>query len=71
MTPVRRIAAAAIVAVLGFGVVGFGAGSANAVDTTWGYKVKGNQSLDTTWGFKNKGNNSLDTTWGFKNKGLR
>ena len=54
MTPVRRIAAAAIVAVLGFGVVGFGAGSANAVDTTWGYKVKGGstQSIDTTWGYK-------------------
>ncbi len=36
MTPVRRIASAAIVAVLGFGVVGMGGAPATAVDTTWG-----------------------------------
>ena len=54
MTPVRRIAAAALVAALGLGFVGIGAGPANAVDTTWGYKVKGasTQSIDTTWGYK-------------------
>ncbi len=53
MTPVRRIAAAAIVAVLGFGVVGIGAGPANA-DTTWGGKAKAPTSIDTTWGGKIK-----------------
>ncbi|WP_168218383.1 hypothetical protein [Nocardioides eburneiflavus] len=54
MTPVRRIAAAALVAALGLGFAGIGAAPANAVDTTWGYKVKGGstQSLDTTWGYK-------------------
>ena len=41
MTPVRRIAAAALVAALGFGVVGMGAAPANAgIDTTWGTKIK-------------------------------
>jgi hypothetical protein len=55
MTPVRRIAAAALVAALGLGIAGIGAAPANAVDTTWGYKVKGGsttQSIDTTWGYK-------------------
>ena len=43
MTPVRRIAAAALVAALGFGVVGMGAAPANAgIDTTWGTKIKVN-----------------------------
>jgi hypothetical protein len=52
MTPVRRIAAAALVAALGLGFAGTGAGSANAVDTTWGYKVKAaSQPTDTTWGY--------------------
>ena len=41
MTPVRRIAAAALVAALGFGFVGAAAIPANAgIDTTWGDKVK-------------------------------
>ena len=41
MTPVRRIAAAALVAALGLGVVGMGAAPANAgIDTTWGTKIK-------------------------------
>ena len=41
MTPVRRIAAAALVAALGFGVVGMGAAPANAgIDTTWGTKIR-------------------------------
>ncbi len=53
MTPVRRIAAAALVAALGFGAVGIGAGPANA-DTTWGGKAKGPSSIDTTWGAKIK-----------------
>jgi ABC-type dipeptide/oligopeptide/nickel transport system permease subunit len=54
MTPVRRIAAAALVAALGLGFVGIGAGPANAGDTTWGYKIKdgSSQSIDTTWGYK-------------------
>jgi hypothetical protein len=43
MTPVRRIAAAALVAALGFGVVGVSAGPANAgIDTSWGGKIKAN-----------------------------
>jgi hypothetical protein len=41
MTPVRRIAAAALVAALGFGFVGMGASPANAgIDTSWGAKIK-------------------------------
>ncbi len=40
MTPVRRIAAAALVAALGFGFVGVGATPANALDTSWGAKIK-------------------------------
>ena len=37
MTPVRRIAAAALVAVLGLGVAGVGmAPAADALDITWG-----------------------------------
>jgi hypothetical protein len=41
MTPVRRIAAAALVAALGFGVVSLGAAPANAgIDTSWGTRVK-------------------------------
>ena len=41
MTPVRRIAAAALVAALGFGFVGLGATPAAAgIDTTWGTKTK-------------------------------
>jgi hypothetical protein len=43
MTPVRRIAAAALVATLGLGFVGVSAGPASAAtDTTWGGKVKAN-----------------------------
>ena len=40
MTPVRRIAAAVLVAALGFGAVGLGAAPASAIDTTWGAKIK-------------------------------
>jgi hypothetical protein len=40
MTPVRRIAAATLVAVLGLGVAGIGAAPAQAVDTSWGAKIK-------------------------------
>lgn len=40
MTPVRRIAAAALVAALGFGFVGMGASPAAAIDTSWGAKIK-------------------------------
>jgi len=41
MTPVRRIAAAALVAALGLGFVGMGASPANAsIDTSWGAKIK-------------------------------
>ena len=40
MSPVRRIAAAALVAALGFGAVGLGAAPANAIDITWGTKIK-------------------------------
>jgi hypothetical protein len=41
MTPVRRIAAAALVAALGFGFVGLGAAPANAgIDTSWGAKIR-------------------------------
>ncbi|WP_374454340.1 hypothetical protein [Nocardioides sp.] len=37
MTPVRRIAAAALVAVLGLGIAGAGiAAPASALDITWG-----------------------------------
>ncbi|MDR7255690.1 hypothetical protein J2X46_004704 [Nocardioides sp. BE266] len=36
MTPVRRIAAAALVAVLGLGIAGVGVAPANALDITWG-----------------------------------
>ena len=39
MTPVRRIAAAALVAALGFGFVGMGAAPASAIDTSWGAKI--------------------------------
>jgi hypothetical protein len=42
MTPVRRIAAAALVAALGLGFVGVGVTPASALDTTWGGRVKGN-----------------------------
>lgn len=54
MTPVRRIAAAALVAALGLGFVGIGAGPASAGDTTWGYKTNdgSTQPPDTTWGYK-------------------
>lgn len=40
MTPVRRIAAAALVAALGLGFVGVAATPASALDTTWGGRVK-------------------------------
>lgn len=41
MTVVRRIAAAALVATLGMGVVGIAATPANAgYDTTWGGRIK-------------------------------
>ena len=41
MTPVRRIAAAALVAALGLGFVGLGTSPANAgIDTSWGAKIK-------------------------------
>ncbi|MFC7360366.1 hypothetical protein [Nocardioides astragali] len=40
MTPVRRIAAAALVAALGFGFVGVGASPANSLDTSWGGKIR-------------------------------
>ena len=41
MTPVRRIAAAALVAVLGFGFVAAASVPANAaIDTTWGERIK-------------------------------
>jgi hypothetical protein len=41
MTPVRRIAAAALVAALGLGFVGIGASPANAsIDTSWGAKIR-------------------------------
>jgi hypothetical protein len=36
MSPVRRIAAAALVAVLGFGVAAVGAAPAQAYDYSWG-----------------------------------
>ncbi|GAB3014609.1 hypothetical protein GCM10011376_07620 [Nocardioides flavus (ex Wang et al. 2016)] len=39
MTPVRRIAAAALVAALGLGFVGITSAPANA-DITWGMKIK-------------------------------
>ena len=39
MTPVRRIAAAALVAALGFGFIGSAASPAAARDTTWGDRV--------------------------------
>jgi F0F1-type ATP synthase membrane subunit c/vacuolar-type H+-ATPase subunit K len=39
MTPVRRIAAAALVAVLGVGVAAIGASPAQAYDTSWGAKI--------------------------------
>jgi hypothetical protein len=39
MSPVRRIAAAALVAVLGFGVAAIGAAPAHAGDTSWGRTV--------------------------------
>lgn len=39
MTPVRRIAAAALVAALGFGFVGMGAAPASAGDTSWGTRI--------------------------------
>ncbi|WP_268930480.1 hypothetical protein [Nocardioides potassii] len=41
MTPVRRIAAAALVATLGLGFVGIASAPANA-DFTWGGKVRMN-----------------------------
>lgn len=41
MTPVRRIAAAALVAALGLGFVGVAAVPANAgTDTSWGTRIK-------------------------------
>ncbi|MFC0223086.1 MULTISPECIES: hypothetical protein [Nocardioides] len=39
MTPVRRIAAAVLVAALGTGIVGLGTAPANA-DYSWGTKIK-------------------------------
>jgi hypothetical protein len=70
MTPVRRIAAAALVGALGLGFVGIGAGPASALDTTWGTKTKAHHSLgDTTWGTKSKAPKAprpIDTTWGTK-----
>lgn len=36
MTPVRRIAAAALVAVLGLGIAGVTVAPADALDITWG-----------------------------------
>jgi hypothetical protein len=39
MTPVRRIAAAALVATLGLGITMVGAAPAGA-DVTWGQKIK-------------------------------
>ncbi|WP_260988510.1 hypothetical protein [Nocardioides sp. zg-1228] len=36
MTPVRRIAAAALVAVLGLGIAGVTVAPAHALDITWG-----------------------------------
>ncbi len=40
MTPVRRIAAAALVAALGLGFVGVGVGPASAgTDTSWGGRI--------------------------------
>ncbi|MCW2738022.1 hypothetical protein [Nocardioides sp.] len=39
MTPVRRIAAAALVAALGIGFVGISSAPANA-DYTWGTRIK-------------------------------
>ena len=39
MTPVRRIAAAALVATLGLGFVGLSSAPANA-DWTWGTRIK-------------------------------
>ena len=39
MTPIRRIAAAVLVGVLGFGFVGISSAPANA-DFTWGLKTK-------------------------------
>lgn len=39
MTPVRRIAAAALVAALSVGFVGIAESPANARDTTWGDRV--------------------------------
>ena len=40
MTPIRRIAAAVLVGVLGLGFVGISSAPANA-DWTWGLKTKG------------------------------
>jgi hypothetical protein len=41
MIPVRRIAAAALVAALGLGFVGVSSAPANAgIDTSWGTKIK-------------------------------
>ena len=46
MTPVRRIAAAALVAALGFGFVGIGSAPANAdIDTTGAPKIKAPQLI--------------------------
>ena len=39
MTPVRRIAAAALVAALGLGFAVVPMGAASALDTTWGGRV--------------------------------
>lgn len=39
MTTVRRIAAAALVAVIGLGTVGATTSQANALDTTWPTRV--------------------------------
>ncbi|HEY0643276.1 MAG TPA: hypothetical protein VGD39_07645 [Nocardioides sp.] len=44
MTPVRRIAAAALVAALGLGFAGISASPANAgTDTSWGALTRGPQ----------------------------
>ena len=45
MTPVRRIAAAVLVATLGLGFVGIAASPATAFDTTWGDRPKARVDL--------------------------
>ncbi|GAA1944715.1 hypothetical protein [Nocardioides hwasunensis] len=65
MTPVRRIAAAALVGALGFGFAGLGASPAHAAaDTSWGQKVKGPRTADTSWGTRTTVSQTIDTSWG-------